>query len=82
VIITSSFEIFIEFVKRYLIRGLILTVLFTVLLDCIVGEMHKFIHIFSSVFLATSPHIPLTVKPKFIVGVKRPNSYIELAAIV
>lgn len=81
-VIASFFKIFIELVKRHLICGLVLTILFTMFLNCIVGEMHKFIHIFSSVLLTTSPHIPLTVKPKLIVSVKRPHSYVELAAIV
>lgn len=75
-------EVLIQIVKGNLIRRFVLAVLITMLLHCVVRQMDELIHTLGAVFLATGPHVSLTVKPDTIVGVERPDADVELPAIV
>ncbi len=44
--------------------------------------MDELIHILSTVFLATSPHISFSVKPQSVVGIESPDADVELPAVI
>lgn len=82
VIIESLLEVFVKVIEGDLVSRLIFAILITMLLDCIVGKMDKFIHIFCAVLLAARAYVSLSIEPQPIVRIKRPDSDVEFSTLI